>query len=99
MAGGGQYTRKPRPVLIVQRDEFDTDSVTVCPLTSDPVHSPLMRIPITPTKANGLEQASSLMVDKITTTRRTRLQTQIGSLRDQEMTKFNNNAAIFLGIA
>jgi mRNA interferase MazF len=99
MAASGPYSNKPRPVLIVQRDEFDTDSITVCLLTSDPVQSPLMRIPITPNKTNGLNELSSLMVDKITTTTRGRLKQCIGTLTDHDMTKFNNNAAIFLGIA
>ena len=60
----GAYTGKPRPVVIIQDDRFDaTASVTVCPLSSNPVEAPLTRIPIEPSELNGLEQPSKLMVD------------------------------------
>ena len=37
LAGSGPYSSKPRPVVVVQDSLFDaTDSITVCPLTSDP---------------------------------------------------------------
>ena len=36
VAGGKDYAAKPHPVVIVQDDSFDaTDSVTVCPFTTD----------------------------------------------------------------
>jgi mRNA-degrading endonuclease toxin of MazEF toxin-antitoxin module len=36
VAGGKDYAGKPRPVVIVQDDSFDaTDSITVCPFTTD----------------------------------------------------------------
>ena len=48
-AGGGDYTGKPRPVVIVQDDRFEaTGSVTVCALTSDPTDAPLFRILLSP---------------------------------------------------
>lgn len=35
-----RYADKPRPVLVVQDDRSDaTESITVCPLTSDPTRS------------------------------------------------------------
>ena len=44
-AGGKRYAGKPRPVVVVQDDRFDaTDSVAVCPLTTDPTEIPLLRI-------------------------------------------------------
>ena len=43
-SGGGDYTGKPRPVVIVQDDRFEqSSSVTVCALTSDPTDAPLFR--------------------------------------------------------
>jgi mRNA interferase MazF len=64
----GVHTGKPRPVVIVQDDRFDaTASVTVCPLTINPVDAPLIRIAVEPTAATGIEQLSQIMVDKITT--------------------------------
>jgi mRNA-degrading endonuclease toxin of MazEF toxin-antitoxin module len=64
----GVYTGKPRPVVIIQDDRFDaTASVTVCPLTTNPVEAPLTRIALEPTTATGIEQPGRIMVDKITT--------------------------------
>ena len=36
VAGGAGYAGKPRPAVNVQDDCFDTDSVTICPFTTDP---------------------------------------------------------------
>jgi mRNA interferase MazF len=45
MAAGGVYASKPRPVVIIQDDHFaGTDSVTVLPMTTTLVDTPLMRI-------------------------------------------------------
>ncbi|MFC9359654.1 type II toxin-antitoxin system PemK/MazF family toxin, partial [Rhodococcus sp. NPDC057014] len=53
-AARGAYTGKPRPVVIVQDDRFDsTASVTVCPLTTNPVEAPLVRIAVQPTDTTG----------------------------------------------
>ena len=99
-AAKGAYTGKPRPVLVIQNDSFDaTASITVCPFTTDPIHAPLLRIPIEPSASNGLERLSSLMVDKITTVPKTSLGERLGQLTDEEMLKLNRSVAVFLGIA
>ena len=50
MAGGSGYAGKPRPVLIVQDDAFDSrDSVTVCLITTDSTDLPVFRVPVEPT--------------------------------------------------
>ena len=70
-AAGGGYVGKPRPVVILQDDRFDaTDSVTVCAFTTDPTEAPLLRLVVDPDAVNGLAERSSLMVDKMTTLRR-----------------------------
>lgn len=98
MAGGGDYTAKPRPVIILQDDRFDaTESVTVCPLTTDPTEMPLFRIPIDPSERNGLDEASSVMADKITTVRRSRLGELVGSLKDEDVLRLNRAILVFLG--
>ncbi len=98
-AGGSGYTGKPRPVVIVQDDRFDaTDSVTVCAFTTDPVEAPLIRIPIVPNDQNGLREASSLMVDKITTIPRSRLGERMGRLGDQDMVKLGRAIVVFFGL-
>ena len=99
-AGGGDYTGKPRPVVIVQDDRFEaTGSVTVCALTSDPTDAPLFRILLSPDSENGLHKDSRVMVDKITTVRRERLIRRIGSLSVTDMRRIDRAMLVFLGIA
>ncbi|MEJ7775349.1 MAG: type II toxin-antitoxin system PemK/MazF family toxin [Nocardioidaceae bacterium] len=99
IAGGPDYASKPRPAVIIQDDRFDTDSVTVCPFTTDPTDAPLFRLGIDPTTANGLHEVSRLMVDKITTVSRTKLGTRIGVLGDADLVRVNRAVVVFLGIA
>ena len=99
-AGGGDYTGKPRPVVIVQDDRFEhSNSVTVCALTSDPTDAPLFRVVLTPTSENGLNEACRVMVDKITTVRRERLSRRIGVLSAKDMREIDRAILVFLGIA
>ncbi len=99
VAGGADYTGKPRPAVIVQDDRFDTDSVTICPFTTDATDAPLFRLPVAPTEANGLQEVSRLMVDKITTVQRARLGDRVGVLDDAELVRLNRAIIVFLGIA
>jgi len=100
VAGGGDYTAKPRPVVVLQDDSFDvTESVTVCPLTTDPTEAPLFRIPIEPSERNGLDEPSLIMADKITTVRKSRLGEVLGSLSDEDMLRLNRAVLVFLGFA
>ena len=99
-AGGGDYTGKPRPVVIVRDDRFEaTGSVTVCALTSDPTDAPLFRLLLSPDSENGLHEDSRVMVDKITTVRRERLVRRIGSLPVTDMRRIDRAMLVFLGIA
>ena len=77
VSGGGDYTGKPRPVVILQDDRFDaTASVTVCAFTTDPTPAPLFRLDVEPDERNGLKVRCRLMVDKITTVPKTKIGTQ-----------------------
>ena len=99
-AAGTGYPGKPRPVVIIQDDRFDaTDSVTVCAFTTDPTEAPLIRLPIVPDEQNGLREASSLMVDKITTVPRSKLGERIGRLGDQDMIRLGRAVVVFFGLA
>ncbi len=90
---------KPRPVAILQSDYFsDLDSVTVCPLTTEGIESPLLRIPIEPDGGNGLRVPSWLMVDKIVTVPKHRLRTQTGRLDNLSMARLTDAAILFLGL-
>lgn len=99
-AGGGAYERKPRPVVVVQDDRFeDTNSRTVCALTTFMKDVPLFRVSVTPSALNGLRSPSQLMVDKITTLPKTRLRTRLGQLGDKDMLRLERAILIFLGLA
>lgn len=99
-AGGRHYAGKPRPVLIVQDDRFDaTDSITICPLTTDLAEIPLLRIPLRLDADTGLAQSSSLMVDKLTTMPRSKLGERIGTVSDTDMLALTRALVVFLGMA
>ena len=99
-AGGRNYASKPRPVLVVQDDRFDaTDSITVCPITSDLTEIPLLRVPLHPESAGGLAQPSSIMVDKLTTMPRSKLGRHIGNVSDIDMLTLARALVVFLGLA
>ncbi|HEX3862737.1 MAG TPA: type II toxin-antitoxin system PemK/MazF family toxin [Stellaceae bacterium] len=98
-SGGRNYASKPRPVIIVQDDRFDaTASVTICGFTTDPTEAPLFRLQIEPTEANGLDVPSRLMVDKITTVPRHKLERQIGRLAKTDIIRLDRAIFVFLGL-
>jgi mRNA interferase MazF len=100
VAGGGDYTGKPRPVVILQDDRFDgTDSVTVAAFTTDPTDAPLFRVLVEPSAENGLDATSRIMADKITTVQRVRLQRQVGQLNSDDLVRLNQAVLVFLGFA
>jgi mRNA interferase MazF len=100
VAGGKDYARKPRPVVILQDDRFDmTDSVTVCAFTTDPTDAPLFRLPIEPSQGNGLRAVWRLMVDKITTVAKAKVGARVGRLAEEDMVRLNRAVLVFLGIA
>ena len=95
---GGVYASMPRPAVVVQDDRFDaTDSVTVCPFTTTDVDAPLLRVPVAADEVNGLSQDSYLMVDKITTVRRSNASTVLGRLEATTLVEFERRLLVFLG--
>lgn len=99
-AARGVYTGKARPVVVVQDDRFDaTTSVTVCPLTTNPVGAPLTRIAVEPTVATGVEQPSQIMVDKIATMPRANVRDHIGRLADADLIRLDRALLVLLGLA
>ena len=99
-AARGVYTGQPCPVVIVQDDRFEaTASVTVCPLTTNPIEGPLCRIDVEPSPFNGLEQPSRLMVDKLTTIPRANLGDLVGRLPEADLLRLNRALVVFLGLA
>lgn len=100
LAGGPDYAGKPRPVVIIQSDEFEAiASITFCPFTTNDTIAPLFRIPVAATEDNGLRSPSSLMVDKIATVPRVRLGKRIGRIDDEDLLRLNHAILVFLGLA
>jgi mRNA interferase MazF len=85
--------------VIIQDDHFDTDSVALCPFTTDTTEAPLFRLLIEPDQHNGLDGSSRIMVDKVTTVGRSRLGTKVGELDDASVLRLNRALVVFLGIA
>ena len=100
VAGGKDYSGKPRPVAIVQDDAFDaTDSITICAFTTDPTEAPLFRLAVEPNERNGLRARCRLMVDKITTVPKSKVGIRVGRLDDEDALKLNRAMLVFVGLA
>lgn len=99
-AARGAYTSKPRPVVVVQDDRFDgTASITVCPMTTNPVEAPLTRIEVEPSTLSGLSEPSRVMVDKVTTMPRDNVRDHLGRLSVTELLRVDRALIVFLGLA
>ena len=100
LVAGDVYPSKPRPALLIQDDRFDgTDSITVCPFTSTEVPAPLLRVRISPDEMNGLDSASWIMVDKLTTVRRAHVTQRMGRLSSTQVVDVERLLMVFLGLA
>lgn len=92
---------KPRPALVIQSDTFggDTPTVTLLPLTSKAVDSPLFRLEVKPNALNGLSATSHVQVDKATSPPRGKVGQVVGHLGDATMLTVNRALALSLGLA
>ncbi|CAK00896.1 hypothetical protein BT_0442 [Bartonella tribocorum CIP 105476] len=90
---------KPRPALIIQANQFsEHTSVTVLPITSTLVDTPLLRITLQPDSKNGLQKTSQVMIDKIMTVRCEKVSPAFGSIHADKMVEIERCLAVFLGI-
>jgi mRNA interferase MazF len=100
VSGGAEYAGKPRPVVIVQDNAFEAmKSLTICGFTTDPTEAPLFRPVVLPHARNGLQAASRLMADKITTVPKSKFGRRIGVLDDADMSRLDRAMLVFLGLA
>lgn len=90
---------KPRLALVIQSDLFNAThpSVTLLPVTSHLIDTPLFRIPIKASKASGLNQSSQIMIDKITAVRRDRIRERIGKISPTMLSHIEDSLQRFLG--
>lgn len=90
---------KPRPMLVIQDDAFEAlPSLTVLPLTSDLRDTPLLRLPVAPSRDNGLRVPSQVMVDKAITLPRSKIGQRIGQVDAATMREVSTALARFLGL-
>ena len=100
VSGGPDYAGKPRPALVVHDDVFDaTASITICPLSTHQLDAPLIRLEVEPTEQNGLRVQSFVMIDKVTTVSKSKVDTHVGRLSDEELVRVNRALIVFLGLA
>jgi mRNA interferase MazF len=71
--------------------------LTVCPFTRIEVDAPLLRVSVPADEATGLDQDSFLMVDKITTVRRSNVRSVLGRLETTTLVEFERRLLVFLG--
>lgn len=99
VSGGPDYAGKLRPAVIIQSDVFsETDSITICPITSDDTDLPLFRVEIEPADTNGLRLDSRVMVDKVMTVTRAKLGKRLGRLSDEQMMETGRLLSNFLAL-
>lgn len=91
---------KPRPAVVVQSDLFNEthSSITVCPVTSHTKDCSLFRLDIKPTKVNGLQTPSQVMIDKLMSIRTNKIRESIGHLTTDEVTQVNNALSLWLNL-
>jgi mRNA interferase MazF len=100
VSGAGGYAGKPRPVLIVQDTRLaETNSLTVCGFTTDPLDAPLLRIAVAPSDKNGLREPCRLMIDKIVTVSKSNFGKRVGEIEDRYLAAFNSAIVVYLGVA
>ncbi|NVO15428.1 MAG: type II toxin-antitoxin system PemK/MazF family toxin [Rhodoplanes sp.] len=92
---------KPRPAVVVQADELgpNTNTVLVCPLTSDITEDLPLRPIILPTPEAGLVVRSQIMTDKIVAARRDRIRRQVGRIDSASVRALNAALMVVLGLA
>jgi|SRR3989338_794579 len=90
---------KPRPAVVIQSDFFsEHQSCSLLPLTSELYPARLFRIDIEPASDNGLDKASQVMVDKITSIAVVRIKQKIGRLSEEQMEKIEVALTVWLGL-
>jgi mRNA interferase MazF len=94
----GEFGR-PRPVVIVQADEFSqTTTLLVCPITSNVTENLAIRPTIEPKPENGLRIRSQIMADKMLAMPRDHIRQQIGIIASETMSELDTALLLVLGL-
>ncbi|MDI9409720.1 MAG: type II toxin-antitoxin system PemK/MazF family toxin [Candidatus Pacebacteria bacterium] len=99
VSGGGEYTNKPRPCLIVQNGDLTIeDFVIVAVLTSKITAPSPNRFLLHPTEQNGLQTQSLVMVDRLKSVKLQNFGQRIGSLDSDSMFMIERMLKLLLGL-
>lgn len=99
-AAGTGYASKPRPVVLVQSDDFENlGSAVVCLVTStDTVEGP-SRVALPANVDNGLDEDSVVMADKTIAMRREHLGEKLGTIGHAKMREIEAALRSVLGLS
>lgn len=91
---------KPRPAVILQRDEllglFST--ILCCPMTTHLIDAPTLRPIIAPNAENGLQEVSQIMVEKLSPLRKDVIRQRIGQLSSGELKRLETALIHITGV-
>lgn len=90
---------KPRPALVIQADTtLPSEYITHIPITGTLNRVPEVRIPIKPTKQNGLQKPSEVMVDLVQTASHSKFRGVIGRIDDETLLLVEQSLSLHLGL-
>jgi mRNA interferase MazF len=99
ISGSDRLRGKPRPAVVVQASEFDfPDTLLVVPLTSRDVDDNFVTPRIIPDGANGLNEPSSAMIQRMGAIHKAAIGNRIGSLSDLDMERIYIAMRFILGM-
>jgi len=98
-ATGHGYGSKPRPVLIIQSDDYGTVEKKLVALIGSPDEGTAdIRVPVEPDDVNNLVGPSEIMVDAILPVRPEKFGRPVGRLARTDMQRVEQALLAFLGI-
>ena len=92
------YASKARPVIIIQDDLAEFDSIVLCLLTTYQSESVETRVKIKSNKENGLLKDSFVMTEKLLTVSKSELGKFVGRLTEEQMRLVSQKLAKVLRI-
>lgn len=98
--GKGDFSRKPRPALIIQSDAFNEvhPSATVCPITSILTGDFLQRVAIESNSETGLLHNSEVQIDKVQAIEMSRFGERIGLAPEHVMARVDEGLRVWLDL-
>jgi mRNA interferase MazF len=97
-ATGSGFGSKPRPVLVVQGNDYVPGAHVIVALVSSPIENPpSIRIPVAASAANGLNHDSLIEVDILVTVKHSQFGPRFGVLEGDIMERVDRALLTLLG--